>query len=234
MTLKEDVKFEEKLICYLKNDKNLVNFDLSTQNSQNFVFDWFLLCKVYNFWPKKAQRSYLSWHWKLMQSLKKNWLVVWKVTWKMWQIFTRKTRKSLVGTLMGSFYPKYKMYKLKIYRGVNCHDKEEWCKIWRGIDLLFQNWHEEFNEFWPEHSKVSKICNLTGSFSTKYIMSELKKYRGVLSHYTEERCKIWRKTNLWFRKWHEEFSPIFTRKTWKSQNWGFDGIVLSKVKNLWA
>ena len=49
MTLKEDVKFEEKLICYLKNDKNLVNFDLSTQNSQNFVFDWFLLCKVYNF-----------------------------------------------------------------------------------------------------------------------------------------------------------------------------------------
>ena len=30
MTLKGDAGFEEKLICCLKNDKNLVNFDLST------------------------------------------------------------------------------------------------------------------------------------------------------------------------------------------------------------
>ena len=48
MKIKVDAKFEEKLICYFKNDKNLVNFDLSTQNSQNFHFDWFLLYKVYN------------------------------------------------------------------------------------------------------------------------------------------------------------------------------------------
>ena len=34
------------------------------------------------------------------------------------------------------------------------HDNEEWCKIWRGIDLSFQNWHEEFEEFWLEHSKI--------------------------------------------------------------------------------
>ena len=48
MTLKSDAKFEEKLICCFRNDKNLVNFDLNTRNSQNFYFDWFLLCKVYN------------------------------------------------------------------------------------------------------------------------------------------------------------------------------------------
>ena len=30
MTLKTDAKFEEKLICYFKNYKNLVNFDLSS------------------------------------------------------------------------------------------------------------------------------------------------------------------------------------------------------------
>ena len=59
MTLKSDAKFEEKLICF-KNDKNLVNFDLNTQNSQNFHFDLLLLCKVYNVSPKKVQRSYLS------------------------------------------------------------------------------------------------------------------------------------------------------------------------------
>ena len=37
MTLKSDVKFEEKLICCFKNDKNLVNFDPRTQKSQKFV-----------------------------------------------------------------------------------------------------------------------------------------------------------------------------------------------------
>ena len=56
---------------------------------QNLHFDWSLLCKVYNVWPKKVQRSYLSWHWRVMQNLKKNWLVVWKMTWGIWQIFTR-------------------------------------------------------------------------------------------------------------------------------------------------
>ena len=30
-----------------------------------------------------------------------------------------------IGTLMGSFYSKQKMYELKIYRGVLCHDNEE-------------------------------------------------------------------------------------------------------------
>ena len=48
MTLKTDAKFEEKPICCFKNDKNLVNFDLSIRNSQKFYFDWFLLCNVYN------------------------------------------------------------------------------------------------------------------------------------------------------------------------------------------
>ena len=35
MTLKSDVKFGEKLICCFKNDKNLVNFDPSTQKVSN-------------------------------------------------------------------------------------------------------------------------------------------------------------------------------------------------------
>ena len=52
MALKSDAKFEKKLICYFKKDKNSVNLDLSTRNSQNFHFDWLFLCKVYNVWPK--------------------------------------------------------------------------------------------------------------------------------------------------------------------------------------
>ena len=37
MTLKSDAKFEEKPICCFKNDKNLVNFDPSTQKYQEFA-----------------------------------------------------------------------------------------------------------------------------------------------------------------------------------------------------
>ena len=37
MTLNIDAKVEEKLICCFKTDKNLVNFDPSTQKSQKFT-----------------------------------------------------------------------------------------------------------------------------------------------------------------------------------------------------
>ena len=47
-------------------------------------------------------------------------------------------------------------------------------------------------------------------------------------------CNIWRKTDLCFQKWHEEFSQFSPVHVWKSKNWEFDGILLSEVENLWA
>ena len=46
------------------------------------------------------------------------------------------------------------------------------------------------------------------SFCAKYITFDLKKYRGVIFHDTEESCKIWRKTGLRFGKWHEKFGEF--------------------------
>ena len=89
-----------------------------------------------------------------------------------------------------------------------CNDTEEWWKIWRGIDLLFQNWHNEFDKFWLEHMKVSKIYTLMCSFWPKYVMFKLKKYRGVIFHDTREWCKVWRKTDSWFGILHEEFGKF--------------------------
>ena len=106
------------------------------------------------------------------------------------------------------------MYELQTYRGVISNDTEEWWKIWRGIDLSFQNWQKEINEFWLENSKVSKIYTLMGCCWPKYIMFELKKYRGAIFQDTKVWCKIWRKTDLWFGKWHKEvskFSPEHTK-----------------------
>ena len=109
---------------------------------------------------------------------------------------------------MGFFWAKYILFKLKKYRGIIFCKTEEVYKIWRGIDLSFQKWHKEFDKFWPEHSKVSKTFTLIGSFSAKYILFELKKYRGVIFHETEEGYKIWRKTDLLLGKWHEEFGKF--------------------------
>ena len=58
------------------------------------------------------------------------------------------------------------MNELQIYRGVLHHDSEEWYKIWRGIDLSVQNWHEEFDKFWSEPLKPPKVCTLIGCFKT--------------------------------------------------------------------
>ena len=53
--------------------------------------------------------------------------------------------------------------------------------------------------FDPSTQKVSKISTLMDSFSAKYILFELKKYRGVIFHETEEGYKIWRGINLSFQ-----------------------------------
>ena len=36
-SLKSDAKFEEKLTCYFKNNKNLVNFEPNTQKPSKFA-----------------------------------------------------------------------------------------------------------------------------------------------------------------------------------------------------
>ena len=69
---------------------------------KKLYFYLILLCKVYNIWPKKVQRSYISWNWRAMQHLKKNWLVVCGL---------RNYRRNLTNFhqntwIMGSFSPK--------------------------------------------------------------------------------------------------------------------------------
>ena len=72
MTLNGVTKCKEKLSRYLENDiRNLVNFHASSQKSENFQFLGFLLSKAYKFFDEKIQKSYVSWHWRVIQSLKR-------------------------------------------------------------------------------------------------------------------------------------------------------------------
>ena len=46
------------------------------ESLKRLCFNWLLVTKVYIVWATKLQSSYLSWHWRVIQILKKNWLVV--------------------------------------------------------------------------------------------------------------------------------------------------------------
>ena len=233
MAMKNDTKFEIELTCGFKTDmRNLTNFDPSTRKISK-------ICILMG-WPKYKMFQ-LKRYTGIMFQCTQNWYKVWrktglcfqKLTGGIWQIFTRALESLWIGTLMASFCLKFEMYELKIYRGVMCHENEEWCKNWRAIDLSVQNWHEEFDKFLPEHLKISKICTLMGFFWAKY-MFELKKSIGELFMFdgTEYWCKNWRKSDLCFQKWHEEFSEFSPEHVRKSKTWDFDGILLSKVENV--
>ena len=156
MALKIDTKFEEKLTCASKNDmRNLANFYQSTWRSQqNWDFDDILLPKVRNVWV---------WE-KVMQKLKRNWLVSSKLTWRIWWILTWAIRNSRNCTLMGCFWPKYIMFELKRYRWVMFDGTEYWCKIWRKTDFAFKNDKRSLANFQQNTFKSLKIGTLMGSF----------------------------------------------------------------------
>ena len=82
--------------------------------------------------------------------------------------------------------------------------------------------------------KSQKFTLSWASFEQSTWYLSWKKYRGVLLDGTEYWCNIWRKTDLCFQKWHEEFSKFSPEHVRKSKKWDFDGIILSKVENVWG
>ena len=110
------------------------NFRLST--SPNVYLDRLLLMKVHKISDKKVQRSCVSWHWRLMQNLKKNWFVVSKLT-RMWWIFIWALKS--FKNLHFDWFLAWKICNVwsKKVEGVIFHGTREWCKIWRKTDLWF-------------------------------------------------------------------------------------------------
>ena len=132
--------------------------------------------------------SYLSWHWRMMQNLKKNWLVAWKMTWGILQIFTRELESVKIGTLIRSFCRKWRVENVWA-------SNLQWSCVsrqWRVTQKFKRNWLVVLKLTWtsqilPEHSKsLKKIFVLIGSLWPKYILFELQKYRGVIFYDTED------------------------------------------------
>ena len=112
------------------------------------------------------------------------------------RLSTAQVKFHQICILISYFCWKYIKFQLKNYRGRMSHDTEEWYKIWRKTDSLFQK-SQEFGEFWSEHSKSQKFPFWLVPFVQRIY---IKKCREVIFHDTEDSCEIWRKTNLWFGK----------------------------------
>ena len=109
-----------------------------------------------------------------------------------------------------------------------CHDNEEGCKIWRRIDLSFQNWHEEFDEFWPEQLKVSNIFILMCSFWAKYILFELKKTEELSFMKLRRDTKFGKESTCCLKIGIRNLTN-FDQSASKSQRFYFNGLLLMKV-----
>ena len=125
------------------------------------------------------------------------------------------------------------------YREVTSNDTEERWKIWREIDLPFQIWHKEFDEFWllnctQDWYKIwiktglcfqkltwaiwqifttalesLQIGTLMEYFYLRLKIYEFKNFRWVVCHHNDEWCQIWRGADLSVQNWNEAFDEFW-------------------------
>ena len=157
------------------------------------------------------------------------------MTWGIRQIFTRAHSKVWkFGLPLGFFIQNRKFMSLKfteelcvmktkndakIEENLNCQfkiDIKNLMILTRALENL-ENLH--FNKLLS-----TKVYNIWGK----------KKYGGVTFDCTEDWCKIWRKTDLYFLKCHEEFGKFSPEHVRKSKNLESYWLLLPKVENLWA
>ena len=134
---------------------NLVKRHVSSQKSEILHFDGFLLSKSYKVSAKKVKKSYLSGHLRVMQSLKKNWLVVSNMTWRIWWIFTQLLKNLKISFRWVFLSKVYQVWATKIQ---NSYLSWHWAvmqnlnKPWPcGFKNSMRNWVNSL-----EHSKVWK------------------------------------------------------------------------------
>ena len=179
------------------------------ESLKNFHFNRLLLSKVYIVWAKKVQRSYLSWHWRVMQNLKKNWLVAWKMT-RNFANFHQSTRKC-----QNWNFDKIFLSKVENVWASNL----QWSCVswqWRVTQKVKRNWLVVLKLSWTSQiltqalEKSKKFCfnwllvtKVYIVWATKLQRSYLSWHWGVMHILKKKWLVVWKKTC--------EFRHIFTR-----------------------
>ena len=202
------------------------------ESLKNIHFNGLLLTKLYNVWAKKEQGRYVWLHSRLMQCLKENWLVFPKLTWGIWQIFTRALESLQTETLIAYFCQKWKCMSLKFTGELCVMTMKNDAKVEEELTCQSKIDMRNLRNFDPNIRKSQKICTFMGCFLTKVYLFWAKKSIGELFDGTEYWCNICRKND--FRKWHKELSKFLPAHVRKSKNWDFHGILLSKKEKVWA
>ena len=87
----------------------------------------------------------------MMQNLKKYYLWFGKWYEELGKFSPGHLKVSKLGLWWDPFNESRKYMSLKFTEELCVTTMKNDEKFLRGIDLPFQNWHEKFNEFWPEH-----------------------------------------------------------------------------------
>ena len=116
------------------------------------------------------------------------------------------------------------MDSLSIYKWGAWQERRRWC-FWVGVDTpmhtmrVVQNlkrnlfFVSKMTRIWwilIWELKSLRTWHFDWSLLCKVYNVWPKKVQWSIFHDTEESCKIWRKTDLWFGKWHEEFSKFLS------------------------
>ena len=154
--------------------------------------------KIYKIWAKKVRWSYFSLYWTIMQKLtlwfQKRHEELGELSLEPWQV------KSF--TLMGSFCPKHKMLQLESSIGIMTLKGN--AKLKGKLTYSLKTHKRNLVNF---HASSRKTENLH--------------FDGLLlsKAYKEEWCRVWRKTEPWFQKWHKEYGEGEQWQLWKIEFW---------------
>ena len=124
-----------------------------------------------------------------------------------WLIFMQAIESLKMYSLLGSFCSKHIKFRWKCTEELCLTTLKRDANFEEKLTCALKNDTRNMVNFDPTLESL-KICTLMGSFWPNYIMFEIKKYRWVICHYTEDRCKPWRKNDFWFHKRHEEFGEL--------------------------
>ena len=141
------------------------------ESLQNFNFNGLLLSKVTLFELKnyrgiifhETEEGYKIW--SGIDLLFQNWH-------KFDKFWPEHSKVLRIFILIGSFWAKFMLFELKKVQRSYLHDIEEWCKIWKEIDLLLGKWWRILQIF-TRALKSVKIGTLIRSFCPKLKMYEL-------------------------------------------------------------
>ena len=130
---------------------------MSTQKSETLPSEMFLLPKTYKALDEKVQTSYVSWYWRVMQSLKRNWFLVQKMTRRIWWILMWAVASLKISTLMCYFCRKYIMFEPKSTEELCVITLENDAKFEEELTCALKNDMRNLANFWPNFWKSQNL-----------------------------------------------------------------------------